>query len=328
MATGVWPPLVRGLILYGALAWPGAAAPGWAADNVTIGTVGAASANLWPVFIGLSKGMFAEQDLKVDFVYVQSSAAVIQQIAAGSLAVTMSAGLVDAIRGIDRGAPIAIIGFETRSAPYGLVAKSSIRSIIGLKGKTISVGGPKDITRLYVERMLAPSGIKPGAVDMVFAGATAARAAALTSGAVDAAILLPPFNFQAMAQGFNELGRAVDFVPELPFSGTVVNVAWAKAHASLLRRLLDAHAKSVAWFDDGRNRNEAVAIMVAASHLKPEEVEKAYDLFQQGRFFQPGGKVSLTALKALVAALQSLGDLSAGFDISRLLLPGVTETAD
>ena len=35
-----------------------------AAEAVTIGTVGSASANLWPVFIGLNKGMFAEKDIK------------------------------------------------------------------------------------------------------------------------------------------------------------------------------------------------------------------------------------------------------------------------
>ena len=36
---------------------------------------------------------------------------------------------------------------------------------------------------------------------MVFAGATTARAQALLSGAVDAAILLPPSNFQARRAG-------------------------------------------------------------------------------------------------------------------------------
>ena len=91
----------------------------------------------------------------------------------------------------------------------------------------ISLGGPKDITSIYVERMLAPHGVKPGEFDMVFAGATSARASALQAGAVDAAILLPPFNFQAEAAGFNELGLTVDYAPELPFSGTVVNRNWA-----------------------------------------------------------------------------------------------------
>ncbi len=60
----------------------------------------------------------------------------------------------------------------------------------------ISVGGAKDITRVYAERMLAAHGLKPSDYDFIYAGATTARAQALLSGAVDAAILLPPANFQ------------------------------------------------------------------------------------------------------------------------------------
>jgi NitT/TauT family transport system substrate-binding protein len=299
-----------------------------AADTVVVGTVGSASANLWPVFIGLNKGMFAEKDIKIDLVYVLSSAAVVVQLTAGSLDVTMSTGLVDPIRAVEKGSPIAIVRFESQSPPYALVAKPNIKNLRDLKGKVISLGGAKDITRIYVERMLAPSGIKPGEFDMVFAGATAARAAALQSGAVDAAILLPPSNFQAVANGFNELGLAADFTPELPFSGTVVNVPWANAHKAIVVRLLDAHAKAVAWFEDDRNRMEAVAMMVKASGLKAGEVEKAYDFYRKGNFFEPSGRVSIARLKALMGALESIGDLPPGMDVNRLLLPGVTAVSD
>ncbi len=304
------------------------APPARAADTVIVGTVGSASANLWPVFVGINKGLFADRNIKIDLVYVQSSAAIIQQLTAGSLDVTVSTGLVDPIRAIEKGSPIAIVRFESQSPPYALLAKPAIRSIRDLKGKTISVGGAKDITRIYVERMLAPSGVMPGDFDMVFAGATSARAAALQSGAVDGAILLPPYNFQAVARGFNELGLTADFAPELPFSGTVVSIPWANGHKAILARLLDGHAKAVAWFEDDRNRSEAIAMMVTASGLKPDEVEKAYDFYRNGKFFEPSGKVSLTRLKALVAALQSLGDVPAGLDVNRLLLPGVTEVSD
>src|SRR6202012_6058074 len=149
----------------------------------------------------------------------------VQQVTAGSLGVSVSTGLADPLRAVGMGAPIAIARIEVQVPPYDLVAKPGIAGIKDLKGKVISLGGAKDITRIYVERMLAPSGIKPGEFDMVYAGATSARAQALLSGAVDAAILLPPFNFQATARGFNELGVTVDFAPELPFSGTVVNLA-------------------------------------------------------------------------------------------------------
>lgn len=304
-----------------------AVAPSRAADSVTVGTVGSASANLWPVFIGLNKGFFAEQNIKIDLVYVPSSAQMIQQLTSGSLDVTMSTGLVDPIRAIDKGSPIAIVRLESQSPPYALVAKGAIKSLAELKGKVISLGGPKDITRIYVERMLAPSGVKPGEFDMVFAGATSARAQALLSGAVDAAILLPPFNFQAMAQGFNELGLTVDFAPELPFSGTVVNLAWAKAHQDLLTRILAAHAKAIAWFNDDANRAEAVRMMVEASKLKPDEVEKSYDFFRKGKFFEPTGKISRQKMGALIDALVSLGDAQK-IEVERLVLPGVTRIAD
>jgi len=313
-------------LLAGAAIFAAPAAP--AAETVTVGTVGQASANLWPVFIGLNKGFFAAEDLKVDVVYVQSSAQLVQQITAGSLDICMSTGLVDPMRAIGMGAPIAIVRVEVQAPPYALIAKSSIKSLKDLKGKLISLGGPKDITRIYVERMLEPNGVKPGEFDMVFAGATAARASALLAGAVDAAILLPPFNFQAVAAGFSDLGLTIDYVKDLPFSGTVVNVRWANAQKSILQKLLAAHTKSVPWFEDARNRSEAVQILVAASKLKQEDVEKAYDFMRNGHFFEPTGKVSKSKLASLAKAMVSLGDLPGAIDVDRVLLPGVTQIGD
>src|SRR5256886_1057496 len=153
-------------------------APVGAVDTVTIGTVGSPSANLWPVFIGLDKGFFAAENVKPDLIYVPASAAVIQHLAAGSLDVTMSTGLVDPIRAVDQGAALALARFEVQAPPYAMMAKSNIKSLKDLKGKVISVGGAKDITRTYAERMLAPHGLKPGDYDFVYAGATTARASA------------------------------------------------------------------------------------------------------------------------------------------------------
>ena len=304
------------------------AAAAAAAETVSVGTVGQASANLWPVFIGISKGFFAAEDVKVDVIYVQSSAQLVQQITAGSLNICMSTGLVDPLRAISMGAPIAIVRVEVQAPPYALIAKAAIKTIKDLKGKVISLGGPKDITRIYVERMLAPHGVKPGEFDMVFAGATAARASALLAGAVDAAILLPPFNFQAVSNGFSDLGLTVDYVKDLPFSGTVVNVAWANANKPILQKVLAAHTKSVAWFEDERNRDEAVKILTAASSLKPGDVEKAYDFMRKGEFFEPTGKVSRAKLASLANAMTTLGDLSGSIDVERVFLPGVTQVSE
>jgi NitT/TauT family transport system substrate-binding protein len=299
-----------------------------AAEPVTLGTVGQASANLWPELIALDKGFFADEGLQVDFVYVQSSAALVQQLAAGSLGIATQTGLADPLRAVGMGAPIAVVRIDVQAPPYDLVAKPGITNMKELKGKVISLGGPKDITRIYVERMLAPNGVNPGDFDMVFAGATTARASALLAGAVDAAILLPPFNFQAVAKGFKSLGLTVDYVKDLPFSGTAVNTAWANANKATLEKLLRAKSKSIAWFEDEQNRAAALQILKAASSLSQGDVEKAYTFFRDGHFFEPTGKVSRSKLNALAKAMESLGDLPGALDVDKIVLPGVTQMMD
>jgi NitT/TauT family transport system substrate-binding protein len=305
------------------------AAPARAQDEtLTFGTVGQASANMWPTLIGMQKGFYAAAGIKPDLLYVPSSAALVQQITAGSLDISISQGLVDPLRAVGMGAPIAIVRLEVQAPPYDLVAKPSIRSLADLRGKLISLGGPKDITRIYVERMLAPHGVRRGDFDMVFAGATSARAAALVAGAVDAAILLPAFNFQAIDKGFHSLGLTVDYLKDLPFTGVAVNVAWANSHKATLQKILRAENQSIAWFDDDKNRAEAIAILKAASSLSQDDTEKAYDFFRHGDFFEPTGKVSKAKLGALAKAMESLGDVAATIDVDKVILPGVTQTTD
>jgi NitT/TauT family transport system substrate-binding protein len=305
------------------------AAPACADDEkITFGTVGQASANMWPTFIAMHKGFFAAEGLKPDIVYVQSSAALVQQVTAGSLGISISTGLADPLRAVGMGAPVAVLRIEVQAPPYDLVAKPSIKTLADLKGKLISLGGPKDITRIYVERMLAPSGIKRGDFDMVFAGATTARAAALMAGAVDAAILLPAFNFQAIQKGFHSLGLTVDYVKDLPFSGMAVNILWAQGHKDMLAKVMRAENRSIAWFEDAGNRAEAVQILQGESHLSQDDTEKAYDFFRNGHFFEPTGKVSRAKLAALAKAMESLGDLPGALDVDKVMLPGITQVVE
>jgi ABC-type nitrate/sulfonate/bicarbonate transport system substrate-binding protein len=305
-----------------------AASPVAKAETVTMGLVGAVSSTHWPIYIGLTKGYYAAEDLKPDLVFIQSSAALVQQLTGGSLDLALSTGLADPIRAIDKGSPIAIVRVEIQAPPYALLAKPAIKTWADLKGKTISIGGPKDITRIYLERMAGPNGLKPSDYDTVFAGATTARFSALQSGAVDAAILLPPFNFYAESAGFTNLGLTINYAPELPFAGAVIGRAWAASHASTLAKVLSVHNKSMAWFADPQNRAEAIKIMVDASKLTPEVVAKSYDFLRDNALFEPSGRVSKTKMGALLQALKSLGDVEGSTDVERFVLPGVTQLTD
>ena len=195
-----------------------------------------------------------------------------------------------------------------QAPPYALLAKAEIKSMADLKGKVISVGGDKDITRIFLERMLKPNGVAPGSYDMIFAGATGARFAALKSGAVDAAILLPPFNFYAESAGFKSLGLTIEYAKDLPFSGSIVNRPWATRNAELLKRVIEVNQKGMTYLLDSRNRDESIAIFQKYSKLSQDDVAKAYDfLIQQNSFFDATGKVSRTKFDNLANTLKQTG---------------------
>jgi NitT/TauT family transport system substrate-binding protein len=298
-----------------------------AVDTVIAGGVSSASANLWPIYIGIRKGFFAEADIAVDLVFSPSNSATIQQIVVNAINVSIGSGLVDPIRAIEKGASVAILRIEVRRPPYALLGQPAIKDMKGLAGKIVSVGGAKDITRLFLDRMLVANGVDPKRVDLIFAGATSARYSALHSGAAQAAMLTAPYNFDAIAAGFTNLGLTADYV-DMPFSGVATNRTWAMQNIGTLRRFLAVYTRSIGWLLDPANRREAVDIMVSVSRLKSDDVERAYDFLITGGFFEPTGKISKARLGKVVDALKELGDIPPGFAAERLFLPEVTELTE
>src|SRR5262245_43584457 len=248
-----------------------------AAEKIVVGITGTPNALAWPFYIAIEKGFFAAEDITVDKIFAPSSAAVILQATAGALDMTVEGAFVDVIRAIERGAPLAIVRIMVQTPPYELLAKPSIKSLKELKGKVISIGGQKDVTRVYLNRILEPNGLKDSDVDLVYAGASSARWTALATGAVDAAMLTSPFNFKAADDGFTVVGRTADYITDLPQGGTTVNRSWAASHVSTLRRFLAAFNRGFDWFQDRGNRDEAIAILARASRVKSDEAAKSYE---------------------------------------------------
>jgi len=297
-----------------------------AAETITMVTTGKGSAQQWPIFIAMTKGYMAEDGVALDLVSAPSSAAAVQQLAAGS-ANLESGGLTDPLLAIDKGAQIAVLRVETQVAPYSLWAKPAIKSIADLRGKLISIGGPKDITRIYLERTLIPNGVKPGEYDMIFAGTTGARFAALSSGAIDASLLIPPFSFKAKSIGLSHLADVADYTHDLPFTGYATNIAWATTHKSLLVGFLNAMAKGVDWFYQDANRTEAIDILVKESSLSRADVEATYDYYRQLQVFDHKGSIESDTVGNLIKAMQQMNDFDGPRDIGRFVDPDITGLA-
>jgi NitT/TauT family transport system substrate-binding protein len=298
-----------------------------AADTITIATIRGAPTMRWPIYIAEDEGMFAAEGVKVELTQVLFASNIAQDVAAGSIDMG-TVGLVEPVRVAAKGAGVAIIREEGALPPFVLLAKPGIKSIAELKGKTVSLGGVADSTRVYFERMLAPAHLTWDQVDKIYAGSTADRFAQLKSGAVDAALLLPPFDTMAEAAGFTNLGNTKDYVKDLPFSGYMVNTAWANAHRDTVKKFLTAYQKAVDWFYDSNNRAAAIAGAVRLTKDDPKVIGDTYDSLRKLEFFAKTDVVSKQRLENLIAVVNELTPLDHPIKPEQLVLPGVTHYVD
>ena len=299
-----------------------------ATEKLVAGIAGQASPMTWPFTIAMEKGFLAKHGIEFDLIYAPSAASVLQQLVGGSVDLVASTGINEPIHAAAKGAPVGILRILGRVPPYSILAQPSIHSLKELKGKTVAIGGLVDISRLYFDRMLIPNGVKCGEYDPIVIGATTGRMAALKSGAVAATMLLPPYSFQAEAQGFNDIGLAVDYASDLPFSAAVLSIPWATKHQALAKGILSAFDDGLAWFNDKANRDEAIKILMTRLSMSEADVSRSYDLLHKINFFAPDDKVSRATLRHIITDMKAIGDYEEEVSIDKLTIPGVTEVVD
>ena len=290
-----------------------------AEETLEVGGVGGANAVVWLHYIAEAKGLYAAQGLKINLNYSQSNAAVLQALTAGSTKMAIAAGFADPMYAFAAGAGIAIVRIDGQVGPYALEANKKIASIKDLKGHVVSVDEAKGTTMVYFVKMLAGNGMTRADVDFIYAGATAARFAALESGAADAAMITAPQLFTAELHGFVNLGYDTQYAPDVPFTADLVNRAWATANKATAKKFLAAYGGAIKWFDDDKNRAEAIEILGKVTKMAPDDIAKSYDLLRKIDYFDRSDEVSVKKLQNFYAALHEL-DPSLNLDVTKLIM--------
>lgn len=262
----------------------------------------------WPEYIAAEFGWFKDNGVTVDMVVVGPGAA--QQLAAGALNLGYS-GFPDFVRATNQGAPLTIVINAIGAPPYSVYAKPAIKNIADLKGKTVSIGGVKDVTLIYMEAFIASAGLKAKDLDFVYAKATQDRFAALASGGADAAILYPPATFRAGAAGFSYLGDIEPHLKEFPFTVWAVNTNWAAKNRAALLGYIKAYSRAIQWLYDLNHKDQAVDILMEYSRQDRKDSADTYDCFvKKLRAFSTDGLVSEASYKKMSDALLDWGDLT------------------
>ena len=263
----------------------------------------------WPLYIAQEQGYFKDEGLKITVVNGGSPQNVINLLATN--AVNMASDGTDSVMAaISRGLAIKMVAPIFTVNPYSLVVASSINSWSDLKGKSVELGTKQDVTAIAFAKLAERQKMKIDDFSIVIGGNSVARYAALTSGNVQGAMLAQPFDIEAQSKGFKVLGTASDVIKNWSFTSVNINVAWGEKNRPLAVKVLRAMRRAVQY--GYKNKEGAVAALVAEAKIDPVIAAKAYDIdFTKWKAFDPNMKLSQSDVEAVAKAQMEFGVLTA-----------------
>lgn len=267
---------LRRILLAGAmLAIAGAEAH--AADQLRVSKPSAIDFYFAVQQVGIEKGIFQKYNLAIDTISLDGSAKQHQAQIAGSTDIAMGAGTDMAF--IAKGAPekaVAVMAGPPVNMFVLTAAKSGIKDVSDLKGKTVGVSTMGSLTYWLAVQFARHQGWPADAIHIVPMGNVQAEAAAFASGNLDAAVASLEGGLTMEAKGQAHLFQSFDFVnPFLVHVFFATNDLMAK-NPDALRRYLKAWYETVAYTK--AHKDDAIRITRGVTNLPLDEATRVYDI--------------------------------------------------
>lgn len=239
--------------------------------NATIGLY-------WPNFVADKHGFVTKEQVRYETIVVGDAAQQVQQLIGGSIDIAYS-NCELALKAIDKGANITIIGQLLHAYPFTVMSAADVKSAQDLRGKKVILSFKNSFLTLFWNRWVRDQGMKPEEIDQVFDGATPNRYSALRNGVVAAAAVSQPFDFRAKAEGFNRLMSYATYMGEYAFTCAIARKDWAKQNADTLRAYLRGMSNAIEWLYDPANKEAAVDLLAEVSKQPRPLVAETYDYY-------------------------------------------------
>src|ERR1043166_8355401 len=218
-----------------------------AVDKIRIGFAPGASSTALP--LAQKKGFFRGEGLEAEVIRMSSTvAAAALASAEADYAIGMSA-----LRGAIQGLPLKVVASYIQGSTQTLVARSDIKTVSELKGRTITIGTPGGSPDRHARLMIKHFGLEPEK-DVKFAsgGLTEGRLARLQQGLIDATVVPVPVDLQAKKLGLNVLARAYEIF-NYPEGGLITTTMKIKPKPDEVKRVIRAGIKASRYIKANRD---------------------------------------------------------------------------
>ena len=248
-----------------------------------------------PLWIASRMGFFDRQGLDIEIVAIRASDVGIQALAGGSLEIAGSAS--DApIAAVEKGLDLVIVGGIINGLTQSIMATKRFKTYADLRGATFGAISLTSGVTFALRHVLKVKGLEyPRDYKLLVIGGTPQTYAALTAGQIDAAALSLPVNYAAEEQGFNEIGRFVDVIPNYQLAALSTKRPWAEKNRSVLVRVMKAMAQTMRWIH--QNREPAVDYLAKEMNLKREHARRGWEFYTGTRMWHPEGDINVDGLQ-------------------------------
>ncbi|HEY3152784.1 MAG TPA: ABC transporter substrate-binding protein [Candidatus Binatia bacterium] len=248
-----------------------------------------------PLWIASKMGFFEKQGLDVDLVVIRASDVGIQALAGWSLEIAGSAS--DApIAAIEKGLDLVIVSGIINGLTQSVMAAKRFKTYNDLRGATFGAISLTSGVTFALRQVLKVKGLEyPRDYKLLVIGGTPQTYAALTAGSIDAAALSLPVNYAAEEQGFNEIGRFVDVIPNYQLAALSTKRSWAEKNRPVLVRVMRAMAQTMHWIH--QNKEPAVDYLAREMNLKREHARRGWEFYTSTRMWHPDGDLNVDGLQ-------------------------------
>ncbi len=230
------------------------------------------------LYAGLDYGIFEKYGLKCEHIYIRGSSPTLSALASDQVQFTYGAA-DGSLPGLATGVEAKFIASPLVKLPYVMVARKEIRRPEDLKGKSIGVTRPGDLSARLSRQVVRKFGLTTDDVTIhPIGGSQSERYQAMLGNVVQAILVTPPLDVRAKHDGFNVIYRLIDLDIPFIYSSLLTSYKMLRERQEIVQRMVAALAEAVHFVE--KNPEKAKAAIAKAMRVKDEEaLQSSYNVY-------------------------------------------------
>jgi NitT/TauT family transport system substrate-binding protein len=232
-----------------------------------------------PLWIAYEAGFFKKNNVTAELLYIPGGSTIIQSIMSGDVKVANMAP-PSAIGAWAKGADLILIASGVDQLLETVVTGPNIKSPADLKNKKIGVSRYGSLTDMALREALRHYKLTPDKdVTILQTGGEATRFAALTTGAIDGAMLSGDKKVQAEKMGFHVTIDLSQLPIYYPVNGVITSKKFVATSPDVAKNFLKSWVEGIKTY----KTDKELSLKVLAKYLKLNDrdvLEKSYEIYR------------------------------------------------